>query len=143
MTIADPTERVRQTCDEMQAALSMLADEVSTARQPRWDDQGDPEWAGRRALTVSTALVGALVDLLAPLELEYEELDGLLESVAQLQPELSSARRVADLFARLFTALREISYDTVNLDALPDIEECNAALEAFVDDVLVSAEGGR
>jgi len=142
MIIADPTERVRETHGEMQSALSLLADELCTARDPSWDDQGDPEGAGRGALTVSTALVAALVDLLAELELEYEELDGLLESVAQLNPQFRSARPVADLFAGLFAALREISYDTLNLDAFPDIEDCNAALEAFVEEVLTSTGGG-
>ena len=133
------TVRVRATFDEILRALSYLADELSVANSPRWDETPDVAGAARQVLTVSVAFAMALVDLLPDLELEYTDLDVVLGSIARSRPDLESSNEIGELFTKLFRALREISYDAPRLDSFPDVEGCSSRLETFITELLDSA----
>lgn len=135
MDATDRSKRVQETHREVESALSSLADELSTARDASWDDHPDLEGAGSRVLTVSTALAAALVDQLAGLELEYTDLDGVIDSIVRLARLSEEAAKGSALLGELYAALRELSYDSPNLEAFPDVEDCNTALDSIVGEI--------
>jgi hypothetical protein len=124
-------DAVREALGEIQEALSWLADDLSTARNPSWDDQGDFEGAARQVLQVSAGLAQALVDWLEPMDLTYGDLDRVLQAIAARVPALS---KHADYGAEVFEFLRMVSYaSSPDPHRAPDMEDFSGLLEDLVD----------
>jgi hypothetical protein len=129
----DPRQlAVGEALEELQGALTSLADDLATARNPRWDDPGDFEGSAREVLHLSTHLAQALVDWLEPMDLIYGDLDQVLRAIASRVPSLSEHAKHG---TRVFEFLRLVSYAGSLPDpgGAPSIEDFNAKLEDLVN----------
>ncbi|NVB37215.1 hypothetical protein G6O69_05190 [Pseudenhygromyxa sp. WMMC2535] len=122
---------VREALEAVQSALNRLADDLSTACNPSWDDQGDFEGAAREVLQVSAGLAQELVDWLEPMDLGYGDLDEVLQGIAARVPALAKHAKQG---SAVFEFLRQVSYaSSPDPHQAPDMEAFNVLLEELVD----------